>query len=434
MRTLRISSATALAIVLTGCQSFYKFENQNLRAVEAENIQVPPSFPKATISYPVADTSLTTVATNIAGRINGSADFQNAGVSAGTPVTSGAQVTIPLTYNPSSTIALAGSATTTGNTKGSEVLTFASPSAGLTNLTLTGAATPGDTVTVTTSPAIKDALGAVVLQSEKSCANFLAGLVLFETGSNTSLDILSTITSAIGSVLSPIETVHALSASTTILTGSKTALDADIYAKASIANFAAAIQATYYADMSKYVTGLSTADPSTLSWPIEIYKITVIHRECALAPAESSISKTIETPATPTASTTALTVSFKATDTTLATVATNIAKQIKSSTAFQNASVSAGTPKITASMATIALTYPATTTITWSSSVTTAGGAKAGETITFPTAPNGVTLTMTGTVAVGDTITITGTPAAGQAGTGTTPAAVQPGHKINSSP
>jgi len=299
VRNTKILLFAVVITVLMGCQKFYSFENRNLRAVEAENLVPPPPppiVPKAIANLPVAhDESLATLATDTANGINSSADSKNAGVSAGTPVATGAQVSIALTYDPLSTITLSGSAKATGAAKASEILTTASTSSGVTTLTLSGTTTAGDTVTVTgISPTIRDALGALVNQSEQNCANFLAALVLFQTGTNTTLDVLSTITSAVGTVLAPIETVHALSASTSILTGSKTALDSDIYAKASIANFASAIQATYYANMTNYVTGLAAADPSTLIWPIEVYKITVIHRECALAPAESAISKTLE--------------------------------------------------------------------------------------------------------------------------------------------
>jgi hypothetical protein len=143
---------------------------------------------------------------------------------------------------------------------------------------------------------LKDAIAAVANQSETKCADFLSSLVLAETAGDTSFDLLSTTTSALSTLFVPITTVHALSASTTVLLGSKAAIDSDFYAKASIANFATAIQSTYYTDMGKYVDALAVADPSTLDWQVEIYRISAIHRECALAQAEAAITKTLQSP------------------------------------------------------------------------------------------------------------------------------------------
>jgi hypothetical protein len=251
---------------------------------------------------------------------------------------------------------------------------------------------------------IKDQIGTLVNQSEQKCARFLNGLVLFETSTNTSLDITTTILSALGTAFTPINTVHALTAASSISSGTKTALDADIYAKASIANFSQAIQSTYYSDMGKYVDSLSTADPNTLIWPIQVYKIETIHRECALAPAEASITAALQPTAAQPTTKLAISYTVTPTDKTLSALATSIVNAANNAASFQGAGVTAtlNTP------ASVLLTYPSTTTIFWSSSATAAGGSAGTEHISSTTTAGSATFTLSGSPTAKDVITITG--------------------------
>lgn len=141
-------------------------------------------------------------------------------------------------------------------------------------------------------PAKLEYLGQVVVDSETKCSAFVNGLVLNETSANTGLDILGTVASALSTAFVPPGTKTALSAAATIATGSKTAIDTDIYDKAAISDFSTAIQKTYSAGIGNYTDALPTlvdTDTSPLIISNEVAKIQGIHALCALAPAEASI-------------------------------------------------------------------------------------------------------------------------------------------------
>jgi hypothetical protein len=137
-------------------------------------------------------------------------------------------------------------------------------------------------------------LGTVVNESEYFCGKFLNGLVLAENSSNVGLDVLTTVFSALGTAFTPIATIHALTAAVSISSGTKTAIDSDIYARATIGNYAQAIQSSYYADMKTYVDELTTANEDDLIPSIEVSKIRTIHKECSLASAQATISATLQ--------------------------------------------------------------------------------------------------------------------------------------------
>jgi len=146
----------------------------------------------------------------------------------------------------------------------------------------------------------KDYLGLVVNESEFACGKFVNGLVLSETGVDTGLDLLTTVFTALGTAFTPLATVHALTAAGSISSGWKTAIDADIYAKASIANYAQAIQGSYYADVKSYLDNLTKSDETALVPSVEVAKIRSIHKECSLASAQATIATTLQ-PSTPSA-------------------------------------------------------------------------------------------------------------------------------------
>jgi hypothetical protein len=147
----------------------------------------------------------------------------------------------------------------------------------------------------TTAPA-QNNLGIVALlvnDSRVKCTAFLNQLIAAESTTDTSLDIASTILSALATAFTPLATVHGLTAAATIATGSKTAIDTDVYSKASIANFAQAVQTTYGSDLKTYWTAKTTAGASVIP-VVELPTINAIHAECALGPAEASIGATLQ--------------------------------------------------------------------------------------------------------------------------------------------
>lgn len=139
-------------------------------------------------------------------------------------------------------------------------------------------------------------LGSVASDSEHKCGLFLNGLVLGENTTNTTLDVASTAFSALSTAFAPPGTKTALSAAASIASGSKTAIDTDIYAKAAIADFSTAIQKTYSTQMQTYTTNLPTlTDNPPLIVSNEVAKIQAIHALCGLAPAESSLQAKLGT-------------------------------------------------------------------------------------------------------------------------------------------
>ena len=181
-------------------------------------------------------------------------------------------------------------------------------------------------------PDPRDLISLVVFDSEKKCNDFLTGLVLHVTATNSALDMVTTVFTALGTAFTPIATVHALTAGGSISSGWKTAIDSDIFAQATIANYAQAIQATYYTKMQTYINNLGgssaavtskqanpaatdnpaspsganqqsgTAPGNAASTPlnaaIETTKIETIHATCGLAPAQSTITATLQSKST----------------------------------------------------------------------------------------------------------------------------------------
>jgi hypothetical protein len=74
---------------------------------------------------------------------------------------------------------------------------------------------------------------AVLLDSEKKCHTFINGMVIAENTVNTTGDITATILSGLASVFS------------------KSAVNANIYAKASVANFQTALQQSYGQEVAR---------------------------------------------------------------------------------------------------------------------------------------------------------------------------------------
>jgi hypothetical protein len=138
-------------------------------------------------------------------------------------------------------------------------------------------------------------VGLIVQDSATKCGTFVKKLVAAETGTDTALDLLATTFSALGTAFTPIATIHALNAAGTIASGSKAAIDSDIYAKASVANFIQAIQSTYYKDLQSYWNNFEAAPNNPpVNLPGEVMKIMDVHAECSLASAQAAISATLK--------------------------------------------------------------------------------------------------------------------------------------------
>jgi hypothetical protein len=141
-------------------------------------------------------------------------------------------------------------------------------------------------------------LGLVVGDSEDKCKAFAQALIGSETGFNTTSDVLTTVATALGTAFTPLATVHAFTAAGSIVSGSKTAVNANVWAKQPITNLLAAIGNKYYVPMAAYRTDLeNTAETSpNLVVSTEVARIKSIHQACNLASAQTAIQAKVEQP------------------------------------------------------------------------------------------------------------------------------------------
>jgi hypothetical protein len=140
----------------------------------------------------------------------------------------------------------------------------------------------------------KEYLGRVITESEYNCGAFLNGLTLASNTTSTTLDGLTTVFSALGTVFTPLLTVHALTAGASISSGWNNVIRSDIYAQRTVENYAQAIQSTYYDAIQKYNVALGIADENTIVLSSEIAQITAIHRSCTLPSAQGTITTALQ--------------------------------------------------------------------------------------------------------------------------------------------
>lgn len=100
--------------------------------------------------------------------------------------------------------------------------------------------------------------------SYNNCEDYKRLLLLSSRSSNLTFDVLTTIFGALGTVFTPISTVHALTAATSISSGTKASLDADVYQNATAPLMVQAIQQTYNVQMDALLKQVETMpDAST---------------------------------------------------------------------------------------------------------------------------------------------------------------------------
>ena len=243
----------------------------------------------------------------------------------------------------------------------------------------------------------------LVQDSQRKCAEFVNSLFAETAGSGLILDVLSTGTSAIASLVTPLSTAHSLAAASTVLGATKTGITANYLNTLSISHIAQAIQSTYTTDMTNYINSLAALDPNNSRIDVfqERSKILSYHNECALAAAEGSISSALQTPALVGQG---LTVSHTVTDAEInrpGALAQGLAIDINR--VFANAGVTAQTETARPSVINLRMTSPFKLTVTSS---------PAGL-VQYVEKPSPV-LTIIGTPHKGDTITISGPSAAQQ--------------------
>lgn len=146
-------------------------------------------------------------------------------------------------------------------------------------------------------------LGTVAGDSIEKCRQFSLSLIGSDTWFNTSADVASTIASAGGTLFPAVATVHAISAVGSVINGTKTAVDTDMWAKQPISNLLAAIGNTYNAAMKQYLTNLEGLDESKIIVSEQVDEIMSIHSACNLASAQTAIQSVVQSGSSQTPST-----------------------------------------------------------------------------------------------------------------------------------
>jgi len=268
-----------------------------------------------------------------------------------------------------------------------------------------------------------DRVSLLVQDSQTKCAQFVNTMFAETAGTGFVLDILSTATSALATVFTPLATVHALTASSTIFGAAKTGISANYLNTLTISHITQAIQSGYTTNMQKYISSLDTADPNKISVYQERSKIVSYHNQCSLAAAEGSISNALQIAPQLVQE---VSLAYKvvgtaaAGDNTAAGLAQAIAAGINGNTAFTKAGITALPPS--GASISLKMTNPVKLTVT-SSPTDLAQYVEATGLLTIIRKPN-----------TGDTITIVGSAATQQpsggaqqsGGAQTAPAAVIP--------
>jgi len=92
---------------------------------------------------------------------------------------------------------------------------------------------------------LRQGLLAEITDSYQKCEAYKRRLLYGSRVSDLGFDILKTIFGALGTAFTPVETVHVFTAATTISSGTKTAIGADIYQNATAPIMVQAIASTY---------------------------------------------------------------------------------------------------------------------------------------------------------------------------------------------
>jgi uncharacterized protein YceK len=135
----------------------------------------------------------------------------------------------------------------------------------------------------------KTYVGLLLDQSEKKCHAFLGGLSATARGGDAVFDVLTTIFSALGTAFTPLATVHSLTAAASISSGTKTAIDSDIFAKQTATLIIQAIDNTYYVEYKNYTTILAPKSNTDITLSIEYAVIKGFHKDCTLDSALGSL-------------------------------------------------------------------------------------------------------------------------------------------------
>jgi hypothetical protein len=146
----------------------------------------------------------------------------------------------------------------------------------------------------------------VLSDSRTKCQMFIGQFTGLQSAENTSLDIASLVLSGLGSVLTPANTVRALSAGSTAVQGTKQAINADLFQQITMLLLVQQINATYYQALNAAFPSEATsggppafppigAELATFRAAPAFQKIVDIHKNCSIPFSAASISQAQKT-------------------------------------------------------------------------------------------------------------------------------------------
>ncbi len=128
--------------------------------------------------------------------------------------------------------------------------------------------------------------------SFRLCELYKRRLLFASRANNASFDIATTALSALATAFTPLATVHALSAAAAITSGTKTAIDADIYENATAPVMVQALQTVYDTPMASLHSKVRAApNDVALATIADEGDIIAAHQKCSLTEAMVEIQK-----------------------------------------------------------------------------------------------------------------------------------------------
>ena len=132
-------------------------------------------------------------------------------------------------------------------------------------------------------PTNKAQLLASIADSYQKCGVYKRTLLFGSRASNFGFDVLTTTFSALATAFKPVATIHSLTAAATITSGSKTALDADVYMNATAPLMAEALSQSYDDKMQALHDEIASEGDGRLTH--DFSEIERIHESCSLSQA-----------------------------------------------------------------------------------------------------------------------------------------------------
>jgi hypothetical protein len=245
----------------------------------------------------------------------------------------------------------------------------------------------------------------LVQDSQAKCNAFVIKIFRTTANTNTQLDITSTVLAAVGTVVKPLTTVHALAAGNTIASGAKTSISTEYLNGLTTNHLVQAIQSTYTTDIAKYVAYLNTlTDATSVSIVAERTKVLSYHNECTLPAANASISSALQPAAPPAGKSSQVSITYTVGQKDdIAAIASGIASLLNSDANYKAAGVTA-----LSAADTVTIAVPRAITVSWKTPIDFVAGAGVStltETAAFQLGPPAI-LKVSGTPHPGDAITL----------------------------